>query len=267
MHTRERLGSVNTIRDAHIQPSIKRHTDTHTHPPTHTHTHLLTPTHSRCASPLSPFFSVTFNLICDKTTKLPPHKALVAVDDEPNSCRFNFIFRSPACCPIYHPIPSPSPNNNNNHNPLAPPQSTATTSVPAALLVLILVALALAGYCGAGSVYKARVRGCQGVETIPHVDQLRSVARGFVQHVYRPLRRGVLGLISSSSSMMGVAAGGASVEQGQGQGQGKGDGGVMSRGGGFSGGFSPHSAASRVALAGREALLAGLEGGEEEVAL
>lgn len=200
---------------------------------------------SRCASPLSPYYSASFEFLCDKSSHAPPpHKALVSVDEEPNSCRFHFVFRSPACCPIYHPAPSHDPSTN---QPLNPPSSTS-----ASFILLLLAALCLAGYCGAGSVYKARVRGCQGVEALPHVDQLRSFARGVNEHVLRPIRCR-LGLLSDD--------GGQPARDSSG-------GGVMLRATSHGGGVGGlmHLAAFRVALEGRgrEALLVE---GEEEVAL
>ncbi len=220
---------------------------------------------SRCASPLSPFYSSTFNFICDKSPSAPPaHRALVSVDEEPNSCRFNFIFRSPHCCPIYHPSPHPSPA-------ASPPTDGGGGGLPnpsasPAAIALLVLTLGLLAYVGAGSAYKARVRGCQGLEALPHVDQLRCVARGFAQRVYRPVRRR-LGLATEdgeapTAQRQHVAAAAAAAG---------GNGGFVmlsrppsgGRGGRGLGGFSPHSAASMVALSGREALLEG----EEEVAL
>lgn len=161
-----------------------------------------TPMTSRCASPLSPAYSTTFNFVCDKSPSHPPaHKALVSVDEEPTSCRLSFVFRHPACCPIYHPQPSP---DDHEGGPLSP--TTLSAAAARALFLLVAAVLCLAGYCGVKSVYKARVRGRQGLEALPHVDQLRSMVRGFVQHVYRPLRR-LVGLPTEGSDEgVGVTA-------------------------------------------------------------
>ena len=105
------------------------------------------------------------------------------------------------------------------------------------------------------------------MEAVPHVDQLRGLVVGFKEHVYRPLRRRLLGLVGG-----GDGQGNSSTSGGGGGVGGSGGAGVglamlraTGRGRGVGvGGLSPHSGAFKAALAGREALL---EGGEEEVAL
>lgn len=184
---------------------------------------------------------------------------MVSVDEEPTSCRLNFVFRHPACCPVLHPS---APANDDDDDDGRLDANPATMS--AALLLLLVAALCLAGYCGVGGVYKARVRGCQGVEALPHVDQLRSMARAYNRHVYRPLRR-LVGLpteeaetaaTNPASSTARFDMGGVTMLRPPAPGK------RTAR----NGGVSPHSAESMVALSGREALLSPAEV-EEEVAL
>lgn len=213
--------------------------------------------HSRCASPLSPSYSTTFNFVCDKSPSHPPaHKALVSVDEEPTSCRFSFVFRHPACCPIFHPS-SPAADDDHEGGPLS--SDTTLSAGAVSLFLLVAAIICLVGYCGVGGVYKARVRGRQGLEALPHVDQLRRLVRGIVQHVYRPISR-LVGLPTEEADGGEVTAPSSGDHSGA----------MMKtlrvtvpR----SGRFSPHAMEeSMVALSGREALLSQADV-EEEVAL
>lgn len=61
---------------------------------------------SRCQAPLSPYYSVTFNMMCDPNA-IEPLKALFSVDEEPNTCHYIYSFRYDYSC-MHTPINPPS---------------------------------------------------------------------------------------------------------------------------------------------------------------
>ena len=134
---------------------------------------------SRCASPLSPYWTVSFHFICDVEARLPS-KALWGVDQEPTSCHFSYYFRTPAACPVYV-----GGGGADGGGEIGGGRSGLSSF---AFLLTLLVVMGLMAYVGLG-VYKARSLGAEGWDCVPHIEGLRSGVRAVRLHVYLPLIR------------------------------------------------------------------------------
>ena len=166
---------------------------------------------SRCASPLSPYWTVTFHFICDVEARIPS-KALWGVDQEPNSCHFSYYFRTPAACPVY------VGGGGGGGGEMG---GRCGFSSFAFLLTLLLV-MGLMAYVGLG-MYKARCLGAEGLDCVPHIEVVRTGVRAVRLQVYLPLLR-VLGVATESIEGGGGGRGGG--------GGGRGEGGTVSAVGG-----------------------------------
>lgn len=139
---------------------------------------------SRCASPLSPYWTVSFHFICDVEARIPS-KALWGVDQEPNSCHFSYKFRTPAACPVY--VGGGGADGGGEMGGRRGLSSLA-------FVLTLLVAMGLMAYVGLG-MYKARCLGAEGLDCVPHIEGLRSGVRAVRSHIYLPLLR-VLGVVT-----------------------------------------------------------------------
>lgn len=128
---------------------------------------------SRCASPLTPYWTVSFHFICDVEARIPS-KALWGVDQEPNSGGGEMGGRG---------------------------------GFSSFAFLLTLLIMGLMAYVGLG-MYKARCLGAEGLNCVPHIEGMMEGVRVVRVSVYLPLLR-FLGVGTEGEGGGGAGGGGA----------------------------------------------------------